>query len=153
MLRSCGLAMAAALALGACATVPSGPGVMVLPGAGKNFDQFQLDDAICRQWAAQQTGITTGQASRESAVGSAVVGTVVGAAVGAAVGTGARDSGSIPVRISRSRSASRSKRAGRPNSSKKFCCIGSAMIDFTVVPQQKGGARPLVCLATPAIRR
>jgi hypothetical protein len=26
--------------LGACATVPTGPSVMVLPGGGKSFDQF-----------------------------------------------------------------------------------------------------------------
>ncbi len=46
----------AALTLSACATVPHGPSVMVLPGAGKPLDQFQLDDAACRQWAAQQSG-------------------------------------------------------------------------------------------------
>jgi hypothetical protein len=48
--------LAAALALSACASVPSGPSVMVLPGAGKPLDQFQLDDAACRQWATQQMG-------------------------------------------------------------------------------------------------
>src|SRR5439155_608408 len=40
-----------ALLLGACATVPTGPSMMVLPGTGKPFDQFQADDAACRQWA------------------------------------------------------------------------------------------------------
>ena len=49
--------------LGACATVPTGPSVMVLPGGGKSFEQFQADDAICRQWAYQQTGTTPGQAA------------------------------------------------------------------------------------------
>ena len=48
--------LAAALALGACATAPRGPSVMVLPGAGKPLEQFQLDDGGCRQWAAQQAG-------------------------------------------------------------------------------------------------
>jgi hypothetical protein len=46
--------LAAALTLNACTTAPRGPSVMVLPGAGKSLDQFQLDDAACRQWATQQ---------------------------------------------------------------------------------------------------
>ena len=86
ILRSRILPVAAGLLLTACATVPTGPGVMVLPGGGKNFEQFQADDAICRQWAAQQTGTTAERASRESTVSGAVIGTAVGAAVGAAIG-------------------------------------------------------------------
>ena len=36
----------ALLALGACVTVPpSGPSMTVLPGSGKNFNQFRVDDA------------------------------------------------------------------------------------------------------------
>ncbi|MDP1772170.1 MAG: hypothetical protein Q8L15_07785 [Methylobacter sp.] len=35
--------------LNACSTLPSGPSVLVLPGAGKNFDQFRNDDLRCRQ--------------------------------------------------------------------------------------------------------
>ena len=73
----------------ACATVPTGPSVMVLPGTGKSFDQFQVDDATCRQWAAQQTGITSEQASTHSAVTGAAIGTVLGAAAGAAIGAAA----------------------------------------------------------------
>ena len=80
------LPIAAAVLLTACATVPTGPGVMVLPGGGKNFEQFQADDAVCRQWAAQQIGTTAKQASTESTVSGAAIGTVVGAAVGAAIG-------------------------------------------------------------------
>jgi hypothetical protein len=38
----------------ACATAPVGPGVMVLPGNGISFEQFQTDDAACRQWAGRQ---------------------------------------------------------------------------------------------------
>ena len=37
-----------------CATAPAGPSVMVLPGAGRSFDQFQADVSVCRDWAAQQ---------------------------------------------------------------------------------------------------
>jgi hypothetical protein len=79
-------ATAATLLLTACATVPTGPSLTVLPGNGKSFEQFQADDAICRQWAAQQTGTTTKQVSAESTVSGAAIGTPVGAAVGAAVG-------------------------------------------------------------------
>ena len=75
--------------LGACATVPTGPSVMVLPGGGKSFEQFQADDAMCRQWAYQQTGTTPGQAANESGITSAMVGTVIGAAAGAAIGAAA----------------------------------------------------------------
>jgi len=75
--------------LGACATVPTGPSVMVLPGGGKSFEQFQGDDAMCRQWAYQQTGTTPGQAANESGITSAMIGTVLGAAVGAAIGAAA----------------------------------------------------------------
>ena len=75
--------------LGACATVPTGPSMMVLPGSGKPFEVFQSDDAICRQWAYQQTGTTPGQAASESGVTSALIGTVVGAAAGAAIGAAA----------------------------------------------------------------
>ena len=74
---------------GACASVPTGPSVMVLPGGGKSFEQFQADDAMCRPWAYQQTGTTPGQAANESGITSAMVGTVLGAAAGAAIGAAA----------------------------------------------------------------
>jgi OmpA family protein len=79
--------------LGACATVPSGPSVMVLPGSGKSFEEFQADDAVCRQWAFQRTGITPGQAASGSGITSAAVGTVLGAAAGAAIGAAAGSPG------------------------------------------------------------
>ena len=72
-----------------CATVPHGPSVMVLPGSTKSFEQFQADDAVCRQWASQQVGTTAQKSSTESTVGGAVIGTVVGAAAGAALGAAA----------------------------------------------------------------
>ncbi|MBS1235023.1 MAG: hypothetical protein H6R43_739 [Nitrospirae bacterium] len=66
--------------LAACATFPTGPSVMSLPGTGKNFDQFRTDDAICRQYAYEQVGGLTGQqAGQDAAVKSAVVGTPSGA--------------------------------------------------------------------------
>ncbi|MFI5394697.1 MAG: glycine zipper family protein [Candidatus Binatia bacterium] len=77
---------AVGLLLTGCVAVPTGPSVMVLPGYGKDFEQFRAEDAVCRQWALQQTGMTTAQASTDAAVSGAAVGTVVGAAAGAAVG-------------------------------------------------------------------
>ena len=80
------------LLLAGCATtVPPGPSVMVLPGSDKNFEQFQLDDSICRQWALQQTGNNPGQAFNTETATGAAVGTVVGAATGAAIGAAAGD--------------------------------------------------------------
>jgi hypothetical protein len=75
------------------AVVPTGPNVMVLPGVGKPFDQFQVDDMVCRQYAQQQLGIAPGQASTQSAVNSAALGTALGAAAGAALGAAAGDAG------------------------------------------------------------
>ena len=75
------------LLLGACTTIPSGPSVTVLPGSGKSFEQFRMDDAVCRQYALGQIGgVTPNQTATQSGVESAVVGTVVGAAAGAALG-------------------------------------------------------------------
>ena len=85
--------MAVALLLAGCATLPTGPSVMVLPGTLKTFDEFQTDDAVCRQWAAMQTGTTRKRAASESAVSGATVGTLLGAAVGAAFGALAGDPG------------------------------------------------------------
>src|SRR3989442_2806508 len=80
------LALVFTVSLGACATVPLGPSVMVLPGTGKSFDQFQADDAVCRQWASVQTGTTPQQAAGSSTAKSGVLGTLLGAGLGAAIG-------------------------------------------------------------------
>ena len=86
MMKWAMLPVAAVMLLSACATVPSGPSVMVLPGSGKSFDQFQTDNAVCRQWAEQQVGATPSQTAAGNTAGGAVVGTLVGAALGAAIG-------------------------------------------------------------------
>jgi hypothetical protein len=83
------VSIVAALSLAGCVAMPTGPEVMVLPGTGKNFEQFTADDAQCRQWAAQQTGTTTTQVATESTGNGAAIGTAVGAAGGAAVGAAA----------------------------------------------------------------
>ena len=75
------------LLLAGCATAPTGPGVMVLPGSGKSFDQFRFDDHECRQYASSQVGgANANQAATDSGVKSAVVGTAVGAAAGGLIG-------------------------------------------------------------------
>jgi hypothetical protein len=71
--------------LSACVTVPTGPSVMVLPGNGKNFDQFQADGFACNQYAQQFTG-GSAQAAANNAAGNAAAGTLLGAAAGAAIG-------------------------------------------------------------------
>jgi Glycine-zipper domain len=91
--RHLALPLAVGLLAAACATVPTGPGVMVLPGQGKSFEAFQVDDMICRQFAAQQTGTTTERVSGQNSVGTAAIGTVLGAGLGAAVGAAAGDPG------------------------------------------------------------
>ena len=79
--------------LAACAVVPQGPSVLVLPGSGRPFDQFRQDEAVCRQYAFEQSGGQSPQAiSDDSTVRSAAVGTVVGAVAGAAIG-GSRGAG------------------------------------------------------------
>ncbi len=78
----------ALLLLGACVTLPpSGPSMMVLPGSGKNFDQFRMNDAECRGYASSQVGgATPAQAAEDSGVRSAALGTAIGAVAGAAIG-------------------------------------------------------------------
>lgn len=78
--------LVAVLVLGACATVPHGPGVVALPGSGKSFDEFRASDYECRQYADSQVGTTANDAAVNNAVGSAVVGTAVGALAGAILG-------------------------------------------------------------------
>ena len=77
------------MAVTGCASMPSGPSVMVLPGTGLSFERFRNDDAICQQYASFQVGgITANQAGINSGVTSAVVGTALGAAAGGAIGGG-----------------------------------------------------------------
>jgi len=89
MLKPALLSLAVAASLTACATVPISPSVMVLPGTGKPFEMFQVDDAACRQWASQSVGGNAAQAASDSTVSGAVIGTAVGAAAGAVFGAAA----------------------------------------------------------------
>ena len=79
--------LVAVLLLGACTTLPSGPGVLVLPGTGKNFDEFRANDVECRDYAQSQIGGTTpNNAAIDNTVANAAIGTAVGAAAGALIG-------------------------------------------------------------------
>ncbi|MBV8031401.1 MAG: hypothetical protein JO035_07820 [Betaproteobacteria bacterium] len=84
------LALASVLALAACASAPTGPSVMVLPGSGKSFDQFRFDDNECRQFAQNQLGTSAEQAQMDSGAKSAAMGAAVGALAGAALGGSGR---------------------------------------------------------------
>jgi uncharacterized protein YcfJ len=83
----------AAVAVSGCATMPSGPSVMVLPTPGKPFETFQADDQICRDWAARQSGATSADTVNQNIAGGAVVGTLMGAGLGAAIGAASGNAG------------------------------------------------------------
>jgi len=94
MTRRTRLALVASLLLvGACTTMPTGPSVLVLPGSGRNFDQFRFDDNECRQYASQQIGTSAESAQVDSGVKSAAIGAGVGALAGA-IADGHRGAGS-----------------------------------------------------------
>lgn len=83
------LSSAAILAVTGCVSVPNGPDVMVLPGAGLSFEQFRNDDVNCQQFAVYQLdGNTPNEAAISSGVTSAIIGSALGAAAGAILGGG-----------------------------------------------------------------
>ena len=87
---SCTMRFSALMAfslLAGCATQPTGPSQLVLPGTGMGFPQFQGDDYFCRQYAyAQIGGVSPNQATMTSGAASAALGAALGAAAGAAIG-------------------------------------------------------------------
>lgn len=87
------LFLLAVVTLSACATMPTGPSVRVMPGPGKPFEVFQSEDAGCRQWASQQAGQASESANKTLATG-ALVGTVLGAGIGTAIGAATGHAGS-----------------------------------------------------------
>jgi len=80
------LSIMAILAVAGCATLPAGPSVRVLPAPGKTFEQFQIDDSLCRQWADQRIGITAQETYDRNTAAGAVAGTIIGGGIGAAIG-------------------------------------------------------------------
>ena len=75
--------------LAGCTTVPTGPSTLALPGTKRAFDEFQRDDAGCRQYASEVIGgATAATAQTDSAARSLVAGAAIGAMIGAAVSGG-----------------------------------------------------------------
>jgi YMGG-like Gly-zipper len=89
MSKKWGVCLPIVVFLSACTTLPTGPNVMVLPGVGKPFDQFQVDEMLCRQYAQGQIGMTPEQSWTQGTVGGMAIGTLLGAAAGAAIGAAA----------------------------------------------------------------
>jgi hypothetical protein len=51
-------AIVAGLLVAGCASVPSAPTVMALPGSAKSAEEFKVDDAACREAAAADAKAT-----------------------------------------------------------------------------------------------
>lgn len=81
-----GVLLAATLLLAACAQMPTGPSVAVMPGANKPFEVFMQDDQLCRGWAAHSIGQPGNDAAAQQMLASTVTGALIGALAGAAAG-------------------------------------------------------------------
>jgi hypothetical protein len=59
MRRLCEIALefSAVLALAGCATAPTEPGILALPGSGKSLEQFQADEVECRGYASTRVSV------------------------------------------------------------------------------------------------
>lgn len=86
--------LAACVLLGACATMPSGPSVTVLPGSGKTPEAFQQDSIDCQNFAqASSGGKSATDVANENAVANTALGSGLGAAAGAIIGSASGDAG------------------------------------------------------------
>lgn len=87
-IRFASTAFVGLFALSACvAAPPPGPSILAQPGREKTAQQFQAEDARCRQEAAKANGgVTPSQAANQSGFGTAAIGTVLGAGIGALLG-------------------------------------------------------------------
>lgn len=87
-LRNLALGAAFITALAACASIPVGPSIAVMPGPGKPFDQFNIDNSICKNFAQQELGTNPNDVAREQVLTGAATGAILGAASGALMGHG-----------------------------------------------------------------
>ena len=87
------LAILVLAAAGGCATLPTGPSVRVLPAPGKTFEEFQVDDAVCRQWAERSIGMSPQDTANQNTATGAIAGTVIGGGLGAALGAASGNAG------------------------------------------------------------
>lgn len=81
--RYCALLLPPLLA--ACATLPTGPTVAVMPAPGKPFEVFAQEERQCRAYAAGNS-VDGNQAAGSSLAANMALGTVVGAAAGTLIG-------------------------------------------------------------------
>lgn len=90
------LSVLAVLGLGGCAApVPTGPSVVALPPAGKEFQRFREEDAFCREEAFRSIGGAAAEQDRAArAVGTAALATGIGAGAGALIGSATGQAGS-----------------------------------------------------------
>lgn len=79
-------------ALSGCVSPPTRPDVMVLPGTGKDYQQFRMDEMACRNDAYNSVN-GGAQTANNNAVNTAAAGTVVGAAAGALLGAASHQAG------------------------------------------------------------
>ncbi len=77
---------AGALLLTACAEMPVGPTVAVVPGPNKPFDVFVQDDGLCRSWASHSIGVPGHDAAAQQMLSSTVAGAGIGAVAGGLLG-------------------------------------------------------------------
>jgi hypothetical protein len=86
MMRAMAVLVGGLLMLAGCVTLPVGPSVAVLPAPEKPREVFVADDATCREYAAQQTGLTQPHIMEQHELRSAMLGPLLGGAAGAALG-------------------------------------------------------------------
>jgi len=86
MRRALAVLVGGLLMLAGCVTPPVGPNVAVLPAPEKPQEVFVVDDAACREYAAQQIGLTQPHIMAKHELRSAVLGPLLGGAAGAALG-------------------------------------------------------------------
>jgi len=78
--------MAVIVGLASTAALAQSPQIFVYPQKGQSKDQQAKDDAACRQWAREQSGVDPNAPRKQEQLGDNTRGTVGGAARGAAVG-------------------------------------------------------------------
>lgn len=84
--------IALAAALSGCVSPPTRPDVMVLPGTGKDYQQFRMDEMACRNDAYNSVN-GGAQTANNNAVNTAAAGTAIGAAAGALIGAASHQAG------------------------------------------------------------
>lgn len=86
------MSVVGAAMLAGCVYMPTAPMVTALPGTGKAFDQFRIDDVNCRNYAYSSVAGPS-QAASNTAAANTAASTALGAAAGALIGAAAGDAG------------------------------------------------------------